>query len=353
MTRSGSEEVVVAGPSGLAHFRRVLDHPSKPWSQPRLLPPKAAVLNSSTITGLAIHEDMDQNIRVYCVAEGKMHAFSCPGDIGTPLEGFVVDSCTAFDDFEITGCPAAATLSERVGGFRPDRTLRWCVVVPYGPGGLLYSETKAPRRGSYDLSEPPEQRWTDASRIAEHLGAVTAVAIAVTHVHKTPRLDDDPPTEIVAACIAGGRLHSIEGIFKPGEETWGDGALEVPIQHPGYVVGNPVLLSEENERGQYQLDLLVPSAEGGIFHFVRTANTPREWHMIGRVSFRMGLPVVSSLACARLGWPQFGDNSAPASSIHAIVQCDGKLYFIKTSESATPWAGSRLYPILGPGPFPH
>lgn len=352
MTRSEPEEVVVAGPDGLAYFRRINDHPSKPWSQPMPFPSTEATLNSSTVTGLAIYQDMDQTLRVYCVAEGKMHAFSSQDDLS---KGFVVDSCPAFDGTDLKGTPAATTLSERARGVHPDCTPRWGVIVPWERGGLLYTETQAPRKGSHDVTEPQEQIWEDPSLIAEHLTEISAVAIAVPRVFKTPRTADNPRTEIVAVCINAGRLHSIDGLLG---ESWDEGAQDTPIDHPGVVVGNPVLLCDENEKGKFQLDLLVPSAsgpdgEGGIFHFVRTQNSLREWHMIGRVVFPMSFPLVSSLACMRLGWPQLGDNSAPESYIHAIVQCDGKLYFINTSESATPWVGSQLHPILGPGPFLH
>lgn len=353
MKPTGSEEVVVAGPDGLAYFRRVTDHPSKPWSRPVSFPPTKGSLDASTVTGLAVHQDIDKTFRVYCVAEGKLHAFSCPGDMSTQ---FVVESCPAFDDFEIKSTPAVTTLSESIGENGPDRTLRWAVVVPFEHGGLLYTETRAHWEGSCDRSEPPGQLWTEASLIAEHLGDISAVAMAVTHVHKIPRLAFDPPTYIVAVCIAGGRLHSIEGLFgwPYGEDTWHDGAQDIPVHHPGGVVGNPVLLSDENKVGEYQMDLLVPSEEGGIFHFVRTTKAICEWHMIGRVSFPMGFPTVSSLACTRLGDPFPDHNScAVGSEIRAIVQCEGQLYFIKTNESATPWVGSQLCPIHGPGPFPY
>ncbi|KAG8161564.1 hypothetical protein KVR01_008551 [Diaporthe batatas] len=350
MTRYGPKEVIVTGSDGLFFFRRMHYHPWKPWSQLQRFPRREAELNATTVTGLAVHEDMDKTLRVYCVAKGQLYAFYRPGDLST---GFVVDHCPAFDEFKIKGIPAAATLSEQIGGVDSDRTLRWCLVVPRSLGGLLYTDTTAPSKGTYNISEPPHQYWTHASVFAEHLTEISAVAITVSRVYKTPRLADDPPTEVVAVCINRGRLHSFEGIFNPVEwETKKFGHQDIPIQHPGRVIGNPVLLSDENEQGRHQLDLLVPSAKGGIFRFMRTESTRREWHMVGRIGFPIGFPLVSSLACARLGPAQLGgDHLPPGSSLHAFMQCKGKLYFIKAPETATTWARSRLEAILGPGPF--
>lgn len=209
----------------------------------------------------------------------------------------------------------------------------WCVIAPCQSGGMLYTLTR------------PSQGWESTKQIAAHTGIVSAVSVAVTH--RAPYSDYciNKPTDIVAACIASARLYSIEWPF--GEpvgrrkNSW-QGPKSMRIQHPGEVTGNPVLLSKQKaETDSWYLDVLAPCAEGGIFHFIRTPKSPDE---CGRISFPPGLPMVSSLACAWLIRDYHGD------VLRAHVQCGGRLYHIKTTEGASPWTGSELHPIKGPGP---
>lgn len=333
-----SEEVVAASPDGLVYFMRVQDHPSKPWSEPRLFPPTKSRLDSSTVTGLALHQGEKGSLYVYCVAKDKLHAFSRSGDPGSP---FLVDPSPPFAGSRVSGTPACASTKG------PYDQKNWCLIAPCRSGGVLYTSI-SPSQTSY--YRPLEQVWEPAKQVAAHMGIISAVSIAVTHAKKSTgySYSTEETTEIVAACIASARLHSVEGPFKAGKKNSWEGAKCIRIQHPGEVTGNPVLLSSRKfGTMDYKLDLLVPSAEGGIFHYIRTAKTPDEWHMIGRISFPPGVPMASSLSCARLG----DETSAHRSRFRAHVQCGGQLYLIKTIEGSSPWEGSQLYPIEGPGPF--
>lgn len=187
------------------------------------------------------------------------------------------------------------------------------------------------------------------------MGIVSALSVAAIRVRKlgtSSTFADNSTTNIVAVCIASSQLHTIEGPFDNRSysrpNSW-QGGRSTRIQHPGEVTGNPVLLSSLKPGDHdYQLNLLVPSAEGGVYHFIQTVETPDEWHMIGRISFPTSAPIASSLACVHL------DNSRPLTNppkFRALVQCGGRLYLIKTHKCAKPWAGSQLYPIEGPGPF--
>lgn len=338
-----SEEVVAAGPDGLVYFMRVQDHPSKPWSEPRPFPPTKAKLDSSTVTGLALHQEEKGALHVYCVANDKLHVFSRSGDSGST---FVEDRTARFEGSLVSGTPAVIRIKATYQD--PIR----CVIAPCRSGGLLYTSTRPAQVLCYD---PSKQGWQRAKQVAAHLGIISAVSATVTKTEKTSDsgYSTGPVTDIiVAVCIASARLRSVEGPFKRAskgpllENIW-QGEKSIKIQHPGGVTGNPVLLSSEKFGTMgYKLDLLVPSAEGGIFHYIRTAKSFDEWHMIGRISFAPGVPIASSLACARLG-----DETSARSRFRAHVQCGGRLYLIKTTEGASPWVDSQLYPINGPGPF--
>lgn len=339
-----SEEVVATTPNGLIYFRRVQDHPSRPWSKPQPFPPTTARLDASTVTGLALQRGEKGTLHVYCIAADKLHAFSFPVDRCSAF----VDPCPPFSlcTRAVSGTPAATSIYER------SDLGKLCDIAPCRSGGMLYTSTIRYQDSHYG---PPKQGWEPANQVAAHLGIISAVSVAATHSDKTgsSSMFSDRNTDIVAVCIANSRLHSIEGPFEERsyhrKNTW-QGPKSIRIEHPGEVTGNPVLLSSRIDTGRvyYQLDLLVPSAEGGVFHFMRTVSTPDQWHMIGRISFPTGVPIASSLACARLP-----DRYSERYNLHAFVQCGGRLYLVKTNEGAYPWAGSQLYPIEGPGPFLH
>lgn len=197
------------------------------------------------------------------------------------------------------------------------------------------------------LSEP-------VNPVAAHVGIISAVSVVATYTKKPSSYSDfgsKAATGIVTACVVSARLHSIEWSLEQlpisGKKGW-ESPKCTRIQHPGEVVGNPVLLRLDNrDVKDCSLDLLVPSAEGGIFHFIRTPTSSDEWHMIGRIKFPSGLSMVSSLTCARLG----NSSYSLRSEFCAYVQCGGRLYLIKTLEGPFPWVGCQLYPIEGPGPF--
>lgn len=319
---------------------RILDHPSKPWSEPRPLPPTTARLDASTVTGLTVHREQGTSgiLHVCCVADGVLHAFSRSKDSGS---SFVVDPSPPFAGSRVSGTPAVASIEARYD----DRN--WCVVAPCQSGGMLFTLTDSSQRGFY--YDPPKQGWEPANQVAGQIGIVSAVSVAVTGNERRGFLgeyNNSTITSIVAVCIASGRLHSVVGPLERasgyGKSSW-QSPKATRIQHPGEVIGNPVLLKDDKGG----LDLLVPSAEGGVFHFIRTPTSPDEWHMIGRIKFPSGVPIASSLACTRL------DSHAGQPSFCAYVQCGGRLYLIKTPEGPCPWVGSQLYPIEGPGPFRH
>lgn len=340
-----SEEVVAATPNGLVYFMRVQDHLSKPWSEPRPFPQTTATLDASSVTGLALHQTSNQAggvLNVYCVAAGRLHAFSRSKDSGF---SFAVNPRPPFEGSTVRGTPAVASIK------RLQEDPGYCIFVPCPSGGILYtSHVRSPGYKSYD-----RPTWEPATQLATHLSIVSAVSVVSEAVINSGSNSMFPAftIEVIAVCIAGSRLHSIEGPFEKSSHsskpTW-KGPKSIRIQHPGEVTGNPVLLAHQpNRAGGYQLDLLVPSAEGGIFHFIRTAKTPDEWHMIGRISFPIGVPIASSLASWRVPPYQY----RTVAMIRAFVQCGGRLYLIETAEMAEPWHGSQLHPLNGPGPFPH
>ncbi|KAI0183839.1 hypothetical protein EV127DRAFT_445996 [Xylaria flabelliformis] len=154
---------------------------------------------------------------------------------------------------------------------------------------------------------------------------------------------------IVAVCVVSARLHTLEGIFEWYSGYYSSSSYEwkaqasTMISHPGEVTGNPVLINSGPFKNQ--LDLLVPSAEGGVFHFIRTDSTPNEWHMIARVAFPLSLPLASCLAM-NVDRPAY-----QRGEFKALVQSGGRIYQVKTYEGTNPWSGSYLKPIVAPGPF--
>lgn len=105
-------------------------------------------------------------------------------------------------------------------------------------------------------------------------------------------------------------------------------------------------MTHTNIDGKTQLDLLVPSARGGIFHFVRTQSAPNDWHMIGRVAFPQNIPSASCLSF----YSRPGRYGAPRT-LYALVQIHGRLYHVKTTDGKLPWRNACLNPIMHPGPF--
>lgn len=341
-----SEEVVAATPDGLVYFRRVPDHRSKPWSESRPFHATTARLNASSVTGLALHQGANEEkgeLNVYCVAAGRLHAFFRSKDSAST---FAVDPRPPFAGFRVSGTPAVASIKERFDyrGF--------CVIVPCPSGGILYTaDLCSTNFHSYDRPS-----WELPIRLAKHLGIVSAVSVASETASKPGNTGtySGYTTDIAAVCIAKARLYSIDGVFErpsrySNESTWKDPKY-IRIQHPGEVTGNPVLITHQNQDVMgYQLDLLVPSAEGGVFHFIRTATTPDEWHMIGRINFPTGIPIASSLAF----WRDNQGQNYHHPKHRAFVQCGGRLYLIQTPVGARPWVGSQLHPVSGPGPFLH
>lgn len=339
-----SEEVVAAGPDGLIYFMRVQDHPSQPWSEPRPFPPTTARLDASTVTALVLHRERgtEGRLHVYCVADGVLHAFSRSEDSHS---SFVQSHRPPFTGSRISGTPAVAN----IGAYDLfDGSERWCLVAPCQTGGILYTSRN---RCGDSPSSTAWQAWKFAHKVAAHMGIVSAVSAVGAHVSKLTgkcnSFGENTPV-IVAACITSGQLRSVEWPLKQPPVPGGlENPKSIRVHHPGEVTGNPVLIRKEiNSPRNCTFDLLVPSAEGGIFHFIKTPTSPDEWHMVARVSFPPEIPIVSSLACSRLNNSTYG--SRPEFRAHVL--CGGRLYVIETSERYSPWYGSRLCPIEGPGP---
>lgn len=356
-----SEEVVAAFPEGLVYFMRVQDHPSKPWSKPKPLPSTSATLNASTVTGLSLCVDKKGGLHAFCVADAVLHSFT---RIELTGHTFVVDPIPPFQGFSVSGTPVVSAITGRYDNQHYHDNQDYCAFAACPSGGLLYSFTHPCAGLSHfarwsEVHEVRGLEWEQAKGFVTHMGIISALSVVVmSYIPAHIDYKGDPVyVNIVAVVIVGDQLHAIRAQFSgSGEQScftqrWSyDGMKEdTRIQHPGEVTGNPVLLGSRTSdavQGNDKLDLLVPSAEGGIFHFIQTPMTHGEWHMIGCVEFPLGIPLVSSLAFARLG-------DSPLVEFRAHVQCGGRLYLIKTTEGASPWTGSVLHPITAPGPFLH
>ncbi|KAI0388994.1 hypothetical protein F5Y17DRAFT_470031 [Xylariaceae sp. FL0594] len=301
-----SREFVAAGPDGLFSFQQVTDHASMPWSEARPLPLIGA-LNNISVTGIAIGSERDGNglVAVYCVAGGALYGFW--KDL-MPDSRYAVYSNPPLAGYRVSGTPALA-----VDSFR-HHTSKWYLVVPCQTGGLLVSTVR-----SLETIILGATNWARVDHVATNLGLISSVSavVAPTTTNPYPRdlamLRGDPPSY---------------------EET------STRIQHPGEVTGNLGLAYSDSKR---HMDLLVPSAEGGILHFVRTSSMPDEWHMIARIMFP---PTVPAASCISL----VVNSGSNPRTIRVYAQCGGVLYQISTSEGAKPWVGSHLRAISGPGP---
>ncbi|KAI1204355.1 uncharacterized protein F4807DRAFT_334659 [Annulohypoxylon truncatum] len=339
-----SEEVVAAGPNGLFYFRRIHDHAATPWSEPRPFPSMRVTLNQSTVSGLALYPAHDSKQRsrlhLYCVSGGDLHSFYLT-DKNT---SFLADTSPPLAGSRVTGKPTVVQ-SKNVRNSE-----RWSLVVPCQSGGLLH--TSATYSTSYDNSMSTV--WGAVDHLATDLGIISAVS--VTAVHSLVDRSINFKTELVAACISRGQLNVVQGSFGLNEDLgrWGgydsdwkwEGKTSTRILHPGEVTGNPVLITGLNyDTSETQLDLLVPSAEGGIFHFFRMQSAPNDWHMIGRVAFPQNIPPASCLS--------FHSRSEISSKgeLYALVQIGGRLYHVKTTNDKLPWYNACLNPIVHPGPF--
>ncbi|KAF2964607.1 hypothetical protein GQX73_g8967 [Xylaria multiplex] len=326
-----SEEVVAAGPSGLFFLKRVQDHDSKPWSEGRPLP-NTPMLNDSSVSGLAVISTRRGTPRlyVYCVSGNKLYSFYRSQENDS---SWVKDPDPPLSSYLVSGTPAVALNDEYDNGSMSNQ---WSLVIPCQSGGLLHTSTYNPELSYLDRGIP----WERVDYFAESLGVISSVSIIAVRVWgKSGFL-----IHIVMVCVASGRLHIVEGGFSIGYNSGSRWVARTPtrIHHPGEVTGNPILVKKD--RG-LQLDLLVPSAEGGIFHFVRTPTSLDEWHMIARITFPPSLPVASCLA---IHSRDHGSNQP--RKFYALIQSGGRLYHIETFESAYPWSGSYLKPIVAPGP---
>ncbi|KAI0517859.1 hypothetical protein F5B22DRAFT_602730 [Xylaria bambusicola] len=321
-----SDDIIAAVPSGLLHFKRVNDHVSKPWSEGRLLP-NTATLNDSSVSGVAAQSD-NSRLWVYCVSGGKLHSFYRSTKDGS---SWVKDSHSPFPKYRISGTPAVTSS----GGWDSQR---WNLVVPCQSGGLLHTSTK----GSSE-----KMLWEPIDHIAKDLGFISSVSVATIQRNSGSLYGYSfEKTDIVMVCVARGRLHTAEGKLAQSPSGYSsplkwEAQAPTRILHPGEVTGNPMLIKKDSAN---QLDLLVPSAEGGIFHFIRTASTPDEWHMIACITFHQGLPAASCLAI-------HSNTSYGKRKFRAVIQSGGRLYYVMTTESAKPWSGSYLRPIVSPGPL--
>lgn len=325
------DDIIAAVPSGLLHFKRVNDHVSKPWSEGRLLP-NTTVLNDSSVSGLAaiLIRATDPRLYVFCVSGGTLHSYYRSTKDGS---SWVKDSHSLFPNYPISGTPAVVSSN---GGYDSQR---WSLVVPCQSGGLLHTSTNgSSSSGSYYSAK---NFWEPVDHVAKDLGIISSVSIAAIRHETVYRYSSPKKTDLVMVCVASGRLHTAEGEFSQSSIRW-EAQAPTRIIHPGEVTGNPMLIKKEREK---QLDLLVPSAEGGIFHFVRTASTPDEWHMIARIAFPQGLPAASCLAF------HFVERHYDTRRFRALIQSGGQLYYVTTTESSQPWSGSCLQPIVSPGPF--
>ncbi|KAH9892386.1 hypothetical protein F4778DRAFT_772796 [Xylariomycetidae sp. FL2044] len=296
--RVGSDEVVAATPDGLVYFQRIQEHPTRPWSQPRLIP-NTEMMNTSNECGLD----------VYCVSHGTLRYLH-----GNRIENTLslLNSQPPLWTQTVIGAPSVTSwygLSNHSGGYLLQNLVSSRVRRKEGVSGTDHRTLK-------ELST-----WMSMRHIAASLGVVSAVSVAK---------------------ITGGL---VAGPFEEHNHNWkADSSMK--IHHPGKVVGNPVLISSKEARQLDQLDLLVPSAEGSLFHFVRMSSMTDEWHMIARIVLPHGFSHASCLAFSREIWDTF----SRATELCAHVQCDGQLYRIKTPEDSTPWSRSCWILIVVPGP---
>lgn len=336
---SESEEVVAAGPNGLFYFRRIRDHATTPWSESRPFPNVQATLNDQTVSGLALYSGHDfqqrSQLYLYCVSGGVLYSFYLTDENNS---SFLPDASPPLEGFRVTGNPTVVRSSRQYAS-----SDRWSLVVPCQSGGLLH--TSGTQYRSDDNSVPI--KWESADHVATDLGIISAVSVTAVHKFTDYSFSSDIKTELVAVCISRGQLNVVQGPFHAdryhGRWRW-EGKTSTRILHPGEVTGNPVLITDHKE-GKPQLDLLVPSAEGAIFHFVRTQSAPNDWHMIGHVAFPQNIPPASCLSF----------HSRPPTGagreLYALVQICGRLYHVKTTSSQHPWYDARLNPIVQPGPW--
>ncbi|KAI4865863.1 hypothetical protein F4820DRAFT_418854 [Hypoxylon rubiginosum] len=345
-----SEEVVAAGPNGLFYFRRVRDLAATPWSEPRPIPSAQVALNELTVSGLALYSGYDSQDRsrlyLYCVSGGVLYSFYLTDKDNS---SFLPDTSHPLAGRKVTGKPTVVKSSSNTLGSSD----RWSLVVPCQSGGLLHTSTTALRSIEPDLpfsmnskscNNSASTEWEDADHLVTDLGIISAVS--VTAVHNSIGDTTDSKTELVAVCISRGQLNVVQGPFREDDSSgwkW-EGKTSTRILHPGEVTGNPVLITDRNH-DKNQLDLLVPSAERGIFHFVRTQSAPNDWHMIGRVAFPQNIPPASCLSfhCRRI--------TSKTRVLHALIQICGRLYHLQTVSNELPWYNARLEPIVQPGPF--
>ncbi|KAI0479342.1 hypothetical protein GGR56DRAFT_373802 [Xylariaceae sp. FL0804] len=322
------DDVVAVGPNGPFSFERLQGHASRPWTEPQPFGQTlAAILNSSPISGITLCKT-DSYLYVYCVSGGKLHAFR---DSDEGPRRFEVDPDPPIRNGDIKavcGTPAVSS-----GGM--------CFVVPCHSGGLLLVQRISHVRGVRYI-----EAWSPICHGARNLGMISAVSAVFYQVDPTSGTYYN-----LLVCIASGHLHAVkEDVYEPSSSHAREPKSTRRIHHPGEVTGNPVLIRQTSSCSR-QLDLLVPSAEGGIFHFVRiTSSGPDEWQMIGRIAFPSGVPPATCLAFDE-ELEQDGYGGTRRTSFRALVQCGGRLYQLKTDEGARPWSGSYLNPIIGPGPF--
>ncbi|KAI0890675.1 uncharacterized protein GGS22DRAFT_151560 [Annulohypoxylon maeteangense] len=318
-----SEEVVATGPNGLFYFLRIRDHAATPWSEPRPFPNTQVTLNELTVSGLALYSSPDRPwLHLFCVSGGVLYSFQLT-DKKNP--SFIPDTSPPLAGYRVTGSPTI------VQNRRPySNGDCQSLFVPCQSGGLLHTPL------TYLKSH--EIEFGAVNHLGTELGIISTISVIM--------VDDDIAssnykTNLVAICISGGQLNVIEGSSSYG--SWNGKTSR--ILHPGEVTGNPVLIADSNNGRTTQFDLLVPSAEGGIFHFIRTESAPNEWHMIGRIAFPQDIPPAT---CLSFHSRQF---SRGKRELYALIQIGGRLYHIKTSDNGRPWSDARLNPIVYPGPF--
>ena len=285
---------------------------------------------------------------MFCVADGALYSFSRSStnkDVRGSLE-FVADSSPPLPTYRVSGTPCIAAICKGSGY----STSQGCsLVVPSKTGGLLHASTIRLSSESR-TSRETKTEWGPVDHVAANLGIISAVCITAFYTIIDNGDSSSVRIDIVAVCIVQGRLHSVEGFLSNADSLYSPpqwkGGITARIHHPGEVTGNPTLLNvRKPDARQDQLDLLVPSAEGGIFHFVRIPSTLDEWHMIGRIGFPSGLPAAGSLTFFR-----YENDFDVEAKLRAALQIGGKLYIIHTKAGCSPWAGCLLNPVTGPGP---